>query len=144
MNEQQYFISKDKYKGEVVYLNCKKIKGYKMNPKNRVPYDGIVVNEIIIIKPTMIEKLIKRKIKKKLEFYYNLVIDTENEDSSRRALGDLERYKKIISDKYIHFLDDKYIALLMKKISILEKEIKSNMVYSSLTDDNVKQESRSR
>jgi len=140
MKEQQYFISKDKYNGDVVYLNCKKIKGYKMNPKNNISYDGVVVNEIIIIKPTMIEKLIKRKIKRKLEYYYNLVIDTEDEDASRIALGDLERYKRLISDKYIHFLDDRYIALLMKKINILEKEMKGNMVYSSLGFDEPKQE----
>ena len=144
MKEQHYFIAKDKYKGEVVYLNCKKIKGYKVNPKNSVSYDGIVVNEIIIIKPTMIEKLIKRKIRKKLEYDYNLVIDTEDEDAARIALGDLERYKRIINDKYIHFLDDRFVALLMKKINILEREIKGNMVYSSLSIQETKQERRSR
>lgn len=140
MKEKHYFISKDKYNGEVVYLNCKKIKGYKMNPKNSVHYDGIRVNEIIIVKPSMVEKLIKRKIRRRLDYYYNEVIDNEDDDdTSRRALDDLQRYKNLVNDKYAHFLDDKYISLLMKKINILEKELKGSVVYSSLVvEDKVK------
>ena len=58
---KQYLISKEKYNGEIVYVNYDKLRGYKFTPKNNFPYDGIKVNEMIIIKPSFVEKVIKRK-----------------------------------------------------------------------------------
>ena len=46
---KQYFISKKNYNGEVVFVNYDKVNGYKVNPKNNFPYEGIKVNEMIII-----------------------------------------------------------------------------------------------
>ena len=136
---KQYFISKEKYNGEIVYLNLEKLKGYKINPKNNYNYDGIKVNEMIIIKPSLIEKVIKRKIKSKLDYYLKMIIDNldgnDSDDDTRIALDDLQRYKKIINDKYSIYLDEKYMALLNKKINVFERELKNNILYQNLIDD---------
>ena len=136
---KQYLISKEKYNGEIVYLNCEDLKGYKINPKNNYSYDGIKVNEMIIIKPSLIEKIIKRQVKNKLDYHLKLIIDNldgnDSDDDTRIALDDLQRYKKIINDKYSIYLDEKYMALLNKKINVFERELKNNLLYQNLVDD---------
>ena len=131
---EQYLISKKEYNGEVVLVDYDKQVGYKFNPKNSYPYDGIKVNEMIIIKPSLIEKIIKRKIKNRLDFYLKIIIenlDGDNDDDTRIALDDLARYKKIIKEKYSIYLDEKYMSLLNKKISVIERELKNSLTYSN-------------
>ena len=128
---KQYLISKKKYNGEVVYINCDEVKSYKLTPKNNYPYEGIKVNELIIIKPSLIEKIIKRKIKNRLDFYLRIIIenlDSDDDSDARIALDDLARYKKIIKQKYSIYLDEKYMALLNKKINVIERELKNNLI----------------
>ena len=130
---KQYLISKEKYNGEIVYVNYDKLKGYKFTPKNNFLYDGIKVNEMIIIKPSFVEKIIKRKIKNRLDFYLKLIIDnldgTDDSDDTRKALGDLERYRKVINERYSIYLDEKYMDLLNKKMDVIERELKNNLFY---------------
>ncbi len=139
---KQYLISKEKYNGEIIYLNCEKLKGYKINPKNNYSYDGIKVNEMIIIKPSLIEKIIKRKIKSKLDYYLKKIIDNldgnDSDDDTRIALDDLQRYKRVINDKYSIYLDEKYMTLLNKKIAVFERELKNNLLYQNLSNDDKK------
>ncbi len=135
---KQYFVTKEKYNGEIVYINCDKLSGYKFTPKNTYPYEGIKINEMVIIKPSLIEKIIKRKIKNKLDFYLKIIIenlDSDDDDDTRIALGDLERYKIIIHDRYSIYLDEKYMNLLNKKINVIERELKNNLNY----DKDIKQ-----
>ena len=135
---KQYLISKKNYNGEVVLVDCDKNTGYKFNPKNNYPYEGIKVNEMIIIKPSLIQKIIKRKIKHRLDFYLKIIIenlDGDNDDDARIALDDLARYKKVIKEKYSIYLDEKYMALLNKKINVIEKELKNNINTYSLEEE---------
>ena len=137
---KQYLISKKKYNGEVVLVDYDKKSGYKLNPKNNYPYDGIKVNEMIIIKPSLIEKIIKRKIKHRLDFYLKIIIDNlddDNDDDARIALDDLARYKKVIKERYSIYLDEKYMALLNKKINVIEHELKNNIDAYSLEEEQV-------
>ncbi len=136
---KQYLISKEKYNGEIVYVNYDKLKGYKFTPKNNFPYDGIKVNEMIIIKPSFVEKVIKRKIKNRLDFYLKLIIENldgaDDSDDTRKALGDLERYKKVVNERYSIYLDDKYMELLNKKMDVIERELKNNLLYSDYLEE---------
>lgn len=119
----KYLISKAKYNNEVIYLDIDKIKGYTVTPKNNLKYDGIKIQEMVIIKPSLIEKIIKRKIKMHLDYYIKLILEDSDDDSTREALGSLERYRMLINEKYILFLDSKYLKLLNKKIDILSREL---------------------
>jgi len=134
MAEKHYYINKNNSNKEIIYLDYDKLKGINFSPKNKIKYDGIVVNKMVIIKPSMIEKILKRKIRKKLDLYLKLIIrfieseDSDNGESLREALNDLSRYKNIIMHKYMKYLDEKYLKLLSKKISLLEYEINSKLV----------------
>ncbi len=64
--------------------------------------------------------------------YLQYIIDeTEDDDASslKEALDSVSRYKDTVEYKYRKFLDDKYIDLLLKKINLLEHELKSKITY---------------
>lgn len=132
---KHYVINKEKYNEKTVYLDKDKLKGFLFKPKNNVSYKGIEVNKMVIISPNFIETILKRKIKRKLDLYLQYIInlmDEADEDSStsiRFALTDLERYKSIIRNNYQKYLDKKYIELLMKKIALIEHELKVKEYY---------------
>ncbi len=143
---KQYLISKEKYNGEIVYINYDKLQGYKFCPKTNLSYDGIKVNEMIIIKPSFIEKIIKRKIKNKLDFYLRLIIDNldgdNDDDDTRIALDDLARYKKIVNQRYSIYLDPKYMELLNKKMDVIERELNNNLIFKENVLENESRKSR--
>lgn len=133
-NNNHYYICKKGDETEIVYLDYDKLKGFDFNPRNKVKYDGIIVNKMAIIKPSMIEKVLKKKIKRKLDLYLKLIIrfiesdDSDNGDTLREALNDLTRYKSIIQNKYKKYLDEKYLSILLKKIAILDYELNSKLI----------------
>ena len=132
---KQYLISKESYKGDVVNLNIGM--GYKVNPKKDLLYEGVKVQKIVFIKPELIKRIIKRKIKNKLDIYINYLISDEDDSGTRRALGDLQRYRYFVKYKYYEFLDKKYIVILNNKLDILERNLKSKVVNQEYIEENV-------
>lgn len=133
--EKTYTIVKEQTNGEKIYIDYSKFNGYKVKPRNNVKYDGVKVNSLVIMKPSFIEKLLKKKVKRKLDFYLQYIISLMDNDEEgevgnlRLALDDLARYKSIVEYKYQKYLDQKYISLLLKKMDILEHEIKMKLIY---------------
>ena len=129
MSTKRYYINKKNPNKEIIFIDYDRMKGFDFSPKNNINYDGIVVNKMVIIKPSMIKKVLMRKIKKKLDLYLKLIIrfiesdDSDNGESLREALNDLTRYKSIIAHKYRKYLDEKYLTILAKKINILEQKL---------------------
>ena len=58
--ENTYTIVKEAYNGEKVYIDYSKLNGFKFTPKNTIKYKGIKVNSLLVIKPSFIEKLLKK------------------------------------------------------------------------------------
>lgn len=134
---KHYCINRTYEVKKIILFDYTSFKGVDFLPKNNVRYDGVRVNKIVIINHAMIKKILKKKIKRKLDLYLKLIIkfiDTENgEDGEalREALNDLTRYKSIVQYKYKKYLDEKYLKILLKKISVLEYEINSKLMYIS-------------
>lgn len=122
--KKQYLVSKENNNKDGIIIENKK--GYKVKPKNKIPYEGIKVNEVVIVDDKMIQKVIKRKIKTQLNKYLK-IIETDDEEGSRIALDDLSRYKKKISKKYKKYLSENYLNLTRKKIGIIESELKKKV-----------------
>ena len=61
---KKYVIIKNKKKIKTKIAG-NKISGYRVLPKNSFEYPGIKVESLIIIKPSLIEKLLKKKRKEK-------------------------------------------------------------------------------
>ncbi len=128
--EQYYFISRENPGGNVVYFDGDQLSsGFHITPKNQLAYDGITVNKLVLIKPSFVEKVLRRKVKKKLELYLNYIIelldsDDEGNGSFREILDELSRYKDVIRYRYQKYLGESYVDLMMKKIELLEYELK--------------------
>lgn len=136
MKEKHYYLYRKGNNTKIIYIDYDRLSGFNFQPKNTIKYDGIKVNKMVVIKPSMIEKVLKRKIKIKLDLYLKLIIkfieDNAGEESGgilSEALNDLTRYKDIVMYKYRKYLDDKYLKILLKKIALLEYEL-NNKLYS--------------
>lgn len=132
------------------YVSCKfKVKkntGFKVKPKNNVEYEGILVNKLLILKKSFITKLLKKKIKRKLDLYLDIIIDiadasdsTEDGDAFKESLDELSRFKDIVKYKYKKHLDAKYTKLLLKKIELLEYELKERLVTNYYEMEDIKE-----
>ena len=130
----KYSIVKNYY-GDKICIDYKLLKGFEFKPKNNIKYKGIKVDSLTIIKKSFVEKLLKKKVKRKLDFYLNYIINNMDEDDSETAgglneiLNDIARYKAIIEYKYRKFLEEEYINLLLKKINVIEHELKLKLLY---------------
>ena len=131
----RYLLVKDNRERKFANIDYRRLDGFKFNPKNQVENDGIMVNEMVLINPSFIENVLKRKTKKKLELYLRFIIsliDNESDASSddlREALDGLVRYKGIVENKYRRYLDERYANMLIKKIELLEQELKTKIIY---------------
>lgn len=132
---KKYLLVKDNHERRFASINYNKLDGFKFKPKNSVKNNGIMVNEMVLINPSFIESVLKRKTKKKLELYLRFIISLiENEsnassDDLREALDGLARYKGIVENKYRRYLDERYANMLIKKIELLEQELKTKIIY---------------
>ena len=93
-----------------------------------------MVDEVKLAKPEFVEKILKKKIKRKLSLYTQLIIeliDSSDEDDGTIdiVLNDLERYKRVINNNYKAYLSKKYLDLLLKKIDLLQNELKTKQVF---------------
>lgn len=132
MNERYYICNKDNNEIVYGYIDYNHLHGFKIKPQNNVPYEGVEVSKLVLVKPELISKVLKRKIKHKLNSYLAFlfsVVDDDDDDSQGLALviDDLIRYKNIIINKYSKFLDKRYIASLLKKVGLVEKELKKKL-----------------
>lgn len=116
---------------------CFENAGFHIKPKNKIQYEGIVVNDLNLYDTSSVSSLIKKKIKRKLSLYFNYLstyIEEGGEDGStdlRHALNDLTRFREIINQKYQKYLSEKYKLLLFKKLDSLEADIDRKMVYEN-------------
>lgn len=135
MKKKGYIILKNKNQESVTLINYDS-NGFNFKPLNKVKYPGIKVNSLVIVNQSFIEKILKRKIKKRLDLFVKLMItvveDEDNDpDDVMKALNELARYKSIIVNKYKKYLDEKYVTLLLKKMDFLERELKQKIIYMS-------------
>lgn len=129
---KKYTLCEKKIKKLKIKLNTKKIEGYHVKPRNKMEYDGIVVKSMTIINKKLVEQLLKKKIKKKLDSYLQFLItilEEEDPDSGHLmfALNDLERYRRTVMNNYRIYLDKKYLKILMDKIDLIDQELHSKI-----------------
>lgn len=139
-NQNKFLVVKTKDSKEITYFDYENLNGYNLKAKKNVKFsDAINISRMIVINPSFTEKLADRKIKTKFEKFVNLItIVCENEESDtdgegyRLALNEAEKLRMEILNKYKKYLNDEKLELYLKKISILEDEIKlrqEEMIY---------------
>ena len=146
MNEEKRFVVKKDAKSDVItYMEYEKLKGFNVKPKDGLNFEDMInVNEMIIINPTLIEKLIDKKCKRTLEKILTImtIIDDDSYDDTPfdLVLDELERFKSLVRGKYKEYMKQEKYKLVMKKIEIIEKEL--NLRKSVRVQEILEEESR--
>jgi len=133
-----YFLEKNNKTNEIVYMEYEKLDGYKLTPKTNI-YDGIRVNKIVFINPSLSEKIIKKKIdvkiKKLLDYLRFCDSDPEGGDEStiRQSLMQAEKLRVNILNTYVKYLGHDYQSLTLKKIQIIINEFRMRLFSKELS-----------
>ena len=129
--KQKYTIIKDAKTDVITYKEYENLKGFKTKPKKGFKSEDMVnVSKMIVINPSLIEKLVDKKCKHNLERILKMLTviyeDDETDDTTplHMALGELEKFKTQVREKYKEYMAEKEYKLLLKKIEILIREVK--------------------
>ena len=129
MSKKNYYLKRDSKSGEIIYMEFDKIKGYNITPKSDI-YDGIKVDKIVFVNPSLSEKIIKKKIDIKVRKLLKELksIDEDDDDSSadsiRETLMEAERLKLNIIKNYCKYLGISYQNLTLKKVQIIINQLR--------------------
>ena len=129
MADRHFVVKKEANSEVITYMEYEKLKGYNVKPKKSTDiYDMINVNEMVIINPTLIEKLVDKKCKRTLEAIIKMlsVIYDDGEDSDgalHKALTEIDKFNAQIENKYKEYMKEKEYKLLLKKLEILRREV---------------------
>ena len=157
MANVNYLLEKNNKTNEIVYMEYEKLNGYKLTPKASI-YDGIKVNKIIFINPSLSEKIIKKKINIKIHKWLEY-LKFCNEDPTggdegniRRCIMDIEKLRINIINTYAKYLGHDFKGLTLDKLQIIINEYKRLLFTKEFTkkqrlfylDDEIEQEKNGR
>lgn len=135
-NKINYLIVKDKNKKETIYFECNQIKGYELVKNNKKVINGVDVNKMMIVKDTFIEKVINKKVDKKMKSLLELIASVcESDEDPGSAmmfcLNEVEKFKRYIINQYASYMNKKQIEMLDKKVKMIENEVKMRLYQYS-------------
>lgn len=121
-----YLIKKNKDTNEIVYMSYD-FDGYKFKPKNK--NDRLNVNNVMIVKPAMIEKILYIKFNKLYMNISNVVLnylasDDEVDDGTCEILlSEVDRIRSIYIKQYEKYLKKLENIDFLEKLNFLYKEL---------------------
>lgn len=121
-----YLIKKNKDTNEIVYMSYD-LDGYKFKPKNK--NDRLNVNNVMIVKPAMIEKILYIKFNKLYMNISNVVLnylasDDEVDDGTCEILlAEVDRIRSIYIKQYEKYLKKLENIDFLEKLNFLYKEL---------------------
>ncbi len=127
--ERKFVIKKDDNTDVITYMEYEKIKGFNVKPKKNLKFEDMInVNEMIVINPSLIEKLVDKKCKRTFEKILQMisvVYEEDDDDDSNYdlILGEIERFKSLIMGKYKEYIEEKEYETLCKKLEIIKQEV---------------------
>ena len=137
--EKKYVIKKDAKTDVVTYMEYEKLKGLSVKPKNNVSFEDMInVEEMVIINPSLIEKLISKKCTKTFDRIIkmiSIVQDDDDDDSGYTLiLDEIARFKNLLMSKYKDYMNEKEYELTLKKLELLKEEVehRKNALIESL------------
>lgn len=141
---KRFVVTKDENTQTITYKEYDSLKGYDFKPKNKLSKEEIInVDEMVIINPSLIEKLISKKCKKTLERILKLISfiyddDETGEESVTLALNEIAKFKELLDTKYKEYMKEKEYKLMLKKLEILENEVKLRKLYLNSKENSEK------
>ena len=135
MIDKRYLVVKKKKDKAITYFEYDKMDGYDISPKKNVKImDAINVNKVVIINPTLANKVAKKKVDlkfRKLVELLNTIFESDDDTGSNyhQGLDELEKLKEELMDKYKKHLTSEEFDLMEKKLGILEHELKIRLYF---------------
>lgn len=130
MSKKKYVVKKDK-KEVISKKKVKEIKGFSVKPRNKIkPEEMIDVDEMVLVDNNLIKSLIDKKVTRKFDKILSMYMILEEDDDSSEGdwdlvLDELDRFKKHVLAKYDEYLKKEEEKKILKKIDLIEKEIKT-------------------
>jgi hypothetical protein len=113
-------------------ISIKELDGYKFKPKST---NGkyIKVNEVTVVDRVMIDKILSMKFDKSFKQLVALALRVINDDNADDAeaeivLDEVELVRQILLNRYQKFLSHEKEQLFLKKLRIIENEIRVKQV----------------
>ena len=135
MLDKKYFIVKEKNNKTITYFEYDKMEGYDLSPKKGVSIqDAINVNKVVIINPSLAEKVARKKIDikfRRLLQLLNVIFETDDDTGTayRQGLNEISKLRLEIFTKYKKHLEEEQFELTEKKLGLLEHELKIRLYY---------------
>ena len=135
-NTKKFLVVKNKDEKMIKYFEYEKLKGYKITPNKNIRFeDAINVDTMILISPTLIEKMVEKKVNRKMSYLINMMTfisensDEDSEEGFYYALTEVEKFRAELYNKYKNYIREEKMILLDKKLAILEDELKLRLRY---------------
>lgn len=132
----RFFVVKDSKDYSITYFEYDKVKGYDLQPRNVKIKDAIDVKSMIIINPSLIEKLAFRKVNYKFQKIVKMlmfVLSSDNDDTDgetyRQALNEINKLRLEILVNYKNKLKEQDFVEFNKKLDLLVQELNVRMYY---------------
>lgn len=139
----RFLIVKTKDSKEIKYFDYDKIEGYDLKAKSDAKFmDSINVSRVIVINPSFSEKIATRKMNSKFErilklMNYISMEDKDDDDGTKLdiVLNETTKFQRELINKYHKYVDEQKLELMLKKVEIIEKEIKLRKAALMYKDD---------
>ena len=113
---KKFIVTKEQISGAITYLEYENINGVSFSPKNKkIDSDMINVSKVVVINPSLIEKLIDKKCNKQLERIVKLLTtlynDTDGDGDTNLGfvLNEIEKFRQLIDSKYNSYYNHIFI-----------------------------------
>lgn len=139
MKNKTYSIDKYKKARDLVYLDYDNLDGYCIKPKVK-ENDAIEVSNVKFVNKDLVEKIIKKKIDKKIQEILDFLNSDDSSDNGNleRNLMACEKLRMQIIGKYVQYLGNTYQKLTLDKLQIIMNELRFKLYsYSLYRDDEI-------
>ncbi len=145
MLNKKYLIVKDKNDSSITYFESNSMQGYDLTTKKNVKIkDAIDVSKVVIINPSLMNKVatkqVNLKFKKLLQFVTVIFDQTDDSDPATAyhlGLNEIGKLRLEAKVKYYKYMKQEEIDIIEKKLDILEQELKLRLYYLEQTYDNI-------
>lgn len=135
MLDKKYLIVKGKNDKTITYFEYDKMEGYDLSPKKGVKIENAInVNKVVIINPSLANKVASKKLDikfRKLLQLLNVIFESDDDTGTayREGLNEISKLRLELLTKYKKHLEQEQFELTEKKLGILEHELKIRLYY---------------
>lgn len=113
-----------------------KINGYPMNLKLKPRKDLISVSNFMIVDDNLEKNVLLKQFQLAYRRLFRVIMDVLNDpdatsSDTQIALTEIEKMKQILKDKYEHKFTDLEYKRMVKKVELLEKQLKEKLIFEN-------------